>query len=240
MTVVDAAGSVVGRTRYGLQPPVVVRAADGGVVEVGGTTYRGAILVQRAGRGGLTFVNRLDMESYLLGVVPREIGPVDAGAYEAAKAQAVAARTYAVAHMGGRASLGFDVYPGTQDQVYGGVAAEREIVSRARPRDCGEVATYGGSRINAYYHSTCAGRTDAIDECGTCAPSLPGLGGGRGPERPGVRPRLEPLHLDGAVDARAASSVLNPRWTTRCAAAASAGSRHGRAIAHRVPAGCGR
>ena len=164
MTVVDAAGSVVGRTRYGLQPPVVVRAADGGVVEVGGTTYRGAILVQRAGRGGLTFVNRLDMESYLLGVVPREIGPVDAGAYEAAKAQAVAARTYAVAHMGGRASLGFDVYPGTQDQVYGGVAAEREIVSRADRETAGEVATYGGQPINAYYHSTCAGRTAAIDE----------------------------------------------------------------------------
>jgi stage II sporulation protein D len=164
MTVVDAAGSVVGRTRYGLQPPVVVRAADGGVVEVGGTTYRGAILVQRAGRGGLTFVNRLDVESYLLGVVPREIGTLDADAYEAAKAQAVAARTYAVAHMGGRASLGFDVYPGTQDQVYGGVAAEREMISRAVRETAGEVATYGGQPINAYYHSTCAGRTAAIDE----------------------------------------------------------------------------
>ena len=164
MTVVDAAGSVVGRTRYGLQPPVVVRAADGGVVEVRGTPYRGAILVQRAGRGGLTFVNRLDMESYLLGVVPRETGDVDASAYEAVKAQAVAARTYAVAHMGGRAALGFDVYPGTQDQVYGGVEAEREMISQAVRETAGQVATYGGAPINAYYHSTCAGRTAAIDE----------------------------------------------------------------------------
>ena len=164
MTVVDAAGSVVGRTRYGLQPPVVVRAADGGVVEVRGATYRGAMLVQRAGRGGLTFVNRLDLESYLLGVVPRETGDVDAGAYEAVKAQAVAARTYAVAHMGGRASLGFDVYPGTQDQVYGGVEAEREMTSQAVRETAGQVATYGGQPIDAYYHSTCAGRTAAIDE----------------------------------------------------------------------------
>jgi stage II sporulation protein D len=164
MTVVDAGGAVVGRTRYGLQPPVVVRAADGGVVEVAGSAYRGAVLVQRAGRGGLTFVNRLDLESYLLGVVPREIGNVDAGAYEAVKAQAVAARTYAVAHLGGRASLGFDVYPGTQDQVYGGVAAERELISRAVRETAGEVATYEGTPINAYYHSTCAGRTAAIDE----------------------------------------------------------------------------
>ena len=171
VTVVDAAGSVVGRTRYGLQPPVVVRAADGGVVEVGGTAYRGAIWVQRAGRGGLTFVNRLDIESYLLGVVPRETGPVDAAAYEAAKAQAVAARTYAVRHMGGRAQLGFDVYPNTQDQVYGGVAAEREMISRAVRETAGEVATYGGQPIEAYYHSTCAGRTAAIDEVWNVRPA---------------------------------------------------------------------
>ncbi|MFL5383452.1 MAG: SpoIID/LytB domain-containing protein [Longimicrobiaceae bacterium] len=171
MTVVDAAGSVVGRTRYGLQPPVVVRAADGGVVEVGGTAYRGAIWVQRAGRGGLTFVNRLDVESYLLGVVPRETGEVDAAAYEAVKAQAVAARTYAVRHLGGRAQLGFDVYPNTQDQVYGGVAAERETISRAVRETAGEVATYGGQPIEAYYHSTCAGRTAAIDEVWNVRPA---------------------------------------------------------------------
>jgi stage II sporulation protein D len=164
MTTVDADGRVAGRARYGLQPPVVVRAADGGVVELRGAPYRGAILVQGAGQGGLTFVNRLDVESYLLGVVPRETGDVDAAAYEMVKAQAVAARTYAIAHMGGRASLGFDVYPGTQDQVYGGVQAEREMISRAVRETAGEVATYGGRPIDAYYHSTCAGRTAAIDE----------------------------------------------------------------------------
>jgi stage II sporulation protein D len=164
MTTVDADGRVAGRARYGLQPPVVVRAADGGVVELRGAPYRGAILVQGAGQGGLTFVNRLDVESYLLGVVPRETGDVDAAAYEMVKAQAVAARTYAIGHLGGRASLGFDVYPGTQDQVYGGVQAEREMISRAVRETAGEVATYGGRPIDAYYHSTCAGRTAAIDE----------------------------------------------------------------------------
>lgn len=164
MSVVGADGSRAGRTRYGLRPPVVVRAADGGVVEIRGTAYRGAILVQRAGRSGLTFVNRLDIESYLLGVVPRETGNVDAAAYEMVKAQAVAARTYAVKHLGSRAALGFDVYPGTQDQVYGGVAAERESSSRAVRETAGEIATYGGQPIEAYYHSTCAGRTAAADE----------------------------------------------------------------------------
>jgi stage II sporulation protein D len=170
MTVVGPGGDPVGRTRHGLASPVVVRAADGGVVQVRGAPYRGAILVQTAGRGGLTFVNRLDIESYLLGVVPRELGDVDGGVFEAIKAQAVAARTYAVKYMGRRTELGFDVYPTTQDQVYGGVQAERELVSRAVRETAGEVLTWGGEPITAYYHSTCAGRTAAIDEVWNVAP----------------------------------------------------------------------
>ncbi|HYH82364.1 MAG TPA: SpoIID/LytB domain-containing protein, partial [Longimicrobium sp.] len=133
-------------------------------VEVRGVPYRGAILVQNAGRRGLTLVNRLDMESYLLGVVPREIGTVDPTAYEAMKAQAVAARTYAAKNLGRRSGLGFDVYATTADQVYGGAVAEREIISRAVRETAGEVLTWGGRPIDAYYHSTCAGRTAAIDE----------------------------------------------------------------------------
>jgi stage II sporulation protein D len=169
MTVVDAGGSAVGRPRHGLASPVVVRAADGGVVEVRGVPYRGAILVQSA-RRGITFVNRLDIESYLLGVVPKEIGDVDEGGFEAIKAQAVAARTYAVQYLGRRTELGFDVYPTTQDQVYSGMQAERELVSRAVRETAGEVATYGGQPITAYYHSTCAGRTAAIDEVWNVGP----------------------------------------------------------------------
>ncbi|HEX6749724.1 MAG TPA: SpoIID/LytB domain-containing protein [Longimicrobium sp.] len=170
MTVLGPGGDPDGRTRRGLRSPVVVRAADGGVVEVRGEPYRGAILVQEAGRRGLTFVNRVDVESYLLGVVPAEIGEVDESAFEAVKAQAVAARTYAMKYMGRRSSLGFDVYPNTQDQVYGGVRAERALVSRAVRETAGEVLTYGGEPITAYYHSTCAGRTAAINEVWNVSP----------------------------------------------------------------------
>ncbi|HET7459723.1 MAG TPA: SpoIID/LytB domain-containing protein [Longimicrobium sp.] len=170
MTVVDENGSPAGRSRRGLASPVVVRAADGGVVELRGVPYRGAILVQSAGGRSLTFVNRLDVESYLLGVVPRELGQVDESAYEAIKAQAVAARTYAVRNMGRRTEQGFDVYASTADQVYGGVPAERELVSRAVRETAGEVLTYGGRPIDAYYHSTCAGRTAAINEVWNVSP----------------------------------------------------------------------
>ena len=150
--------------------PLVVEPEDIGTLQTRGRSYRGAMLVQAAGAGGLTLVNRLDMESYLLGVVPREIGRASEEIYQAVKAQAVAARTYAVKYMGRRQQLGFDVYPTTEDQVYGGVADEDPIVHRAVGETAGEVLTYRGQPITAYYHSTCAGQTAAIDEVWNEAP----------------------------------------------------------------------
>jgi stage II sporulation protein D len=76
----------------------------------------------------------------------------------------VAARTYAVRYLGRRSSEGFDVYATVADQVYGGVTGETELISGAVLSTVGEVLTYQGTPIVAYYHSTCAGRTAAIDE----------------------------------------------------------------------------
>lgn len=144
--------------------PLLARPAPGGQLRVGDAAYRGEVLVSSSSGGRLTAVNTVDIESYLLGVVPREIGKVGPELLEAAKAQAVAARTYAVANLGRRAALGFDVYASTQDQVYGGIAAEWEPVSRAVRETAGEILTYDGNPIEAFYHSTCAGRTAAIEE----------------------------------------------------------------------------
>jgi stage II sporulation protein D len=155
----------------GLQPPLVVRPfSPGGTLSVRGNAYRGELRIQQATGGGLTVVNRLDMETYLLGVVPQEIGRFDLDIYEAIKAQAVAARTYAVTYLGRRQQQGFDVYATTEDQVYGGAGAENETVNRAVRETAGEILTYGGQPITAYYHSTCAGQTAAIDEVWNNAP----------------------------------------------------------------------
>lgn len=147
----------------GLDLPVTVRPQGMGLLSLKGKPYRGVLLVQDGGRG-LTAVNRLDMESYLLGVVPSEIGSVTPADLEAVKAQAVAARTYAVKYLGRRASQGFDVFATTQDQVYGGAQAENALVTQGVRATAGEILTYGGNPIEAYYHSTCAGQTAAIDE----------------------------------------------------------------------------
>ncbi len=144
--------------------PLLFRPEGGGEVSIGGKPYRGDAIVQANPSGSVTAINVLDMETYLLGVVPQEIGRVGPELLEAAKAQAVAARTYAVKYLGRRQQLGFDVFATVQDQVYGGMAAEHDPVSRAVRETEGEILTYQGQPIEAYYHSTCAGQTAAIDE----------------------------------------------------------------------------
>jgi stage II sporulation protein D len=143
---------------------ITARPASGGTIEIAGNHYRGAALIRVTGPGALTAINTVDMEAYLLGVVPREIGRVGDELLEAAKAQAVAARTYAIRYLGRREALGFDVFATVQDQVYGGVGSEHEPVSRAVRATAGEILTYNGRPIEAFYHSTCAGQTAAIEE----------------------------------------------------------------------------
>ena len=160
LRVVGATGSTVA-TGTG---PLLFHPLDDGMVSIGGKPYRGDALVQATAAGRVTAVNVLDVERYLLGVVPQEIGRLGDTLIEAAKAQAVAARTYAVKYMGRRASQGFDVFATTEDQVYGGAGAEHPTVDRAVLETAGEIIAYNGQPIEAYYHSTCAGRTAAIDE----------------------------------------------------------------------------
>lgn len=149
---------------------LVLRPEDEGTLLIDGKPYRGVALIRTAGPGRVTAINRVDMEGYLLGVVPREIGSVGEELLEAAKAQAVAARTYAVAHRGRRSVLGFDYYATVSDQVYGGLEAEHGPVSRAVRSTAGEILTYDGEPIEAYYHSTCAGQTAAIEEVWNAEP----------------------------------------------------------------------
>lgn len=154
-----------GRRIGPFQGPVRVRVQNGDQpVEIGGRPYRGGAIIRAAGPGRVTAVNVLALEEYLMGVVPLEIGPRPAAEIEAVKAQAVAARTYAISHLGGRESLGFDFYATVSDQVYGGRSSEHDVTSRAVRETRGEILTYDGAPILAYYHSTCGGRTAAIDE----------------------------------------------------------------------------
>jgi stage II sporulation protein D len=126
-------------------------------VKLNGKAYRGKIEVFVNSRGTLTVVNVVPIEDYLLGVVPRELG---LPSLEAQKAQAVAARTYALANKNGFGAQGFDLLPTVYSQVYGGVSAESSMGTQAVMQTRGIFATYNGKPINALYTSTCGGRTE--------------------------------------------------------------------------------
>ncbi|HEX8424176.1 MAG TPA: SpoIID/LytB domain-containing protein, partial [Pyrinomonadaceae bacterium] len=122
--------------------------------------YRGQLEVFTNLNGSLTVVNVVGLEDYVRGVVPNELSPGGTGALEALKAQAVAARTYAVSNRGQFSAAGFDLLPTIRSQVYGGLSTEHPNATRAVEETRGLVATYQGEPINALYTSTCGGRTE--------------------------------------------------------------------------------
>jgi stage II sporulation protein D len=122
--------------------------------------YRGRLEVFPNAQGALTVVNVIGLEDYVRGVVPNELSPGGYPALEALKAQAVAARTYAMKNRGQFATDGFDLLPTTRSQVYGGLSTEHPLTTRAVEETRGIVATYHNEPINALYTSTCGGRTE--------------------------------------------------------------------------------
>ena len=126
--------------------------------------YRGRIEVFTNTRGNLTVVNELGLEDYVKGVVANELSPGGYPAIEALKAQAIAARTYALKNRGQFLSQGFDILPTTRSQVYRGLTSENPLSTRAVDETRGVIATYNGEPINALYTSTCGGRTEDAEK----------------------------------------------------------------------------
>jgi stage II sporulation protein D len=158
-----------------VQAPVVVTPAEE-LVTIDGAPYRGVAEVWTNGSGTLAGINELPLEEYLYGVVPRELPPEPYGLAEAQKAQAVAARTYALANMGKRSSDGYDLLPTTGDQVYGGYAAEHPVSTSAVDATAGIVAMFDGDFIVTLYHSTSGGFTaNSEDVYTTEVPYLRGV-----------------------------------------------------------------
>jgi len=124
--------------------------------------YRGKVEIFPNVQGRLTVVNTLDLEIYLRGVVPKEMGAWEFPSLEALKAQAVAARTYAVANRGKRAADGFDMGDTVADQVYGGRDGEQVLTDRAIQETEGLFATYGGKPIQALFMANCGGHTTDV------------------------------------------------------------------------------
>lgn len=139
----------------------IIPRGGGNRVHLGSDRYRGILRILPRGEV-IRIINIVYMEDYLRGVVPPEIGPRTEDEMEAVKAQAVAARTYAMAHLKQYNGEPYDIKSSIMDQLYSGVDVENKLVNKAIDRTTGRVIMYHDDLINAYYHSTCGGRTDDI------------------------------------------------------------------------------
>jgi SpoIID/LytB domain protein len=174
----SAAYQVSNGTQTVTSPNPVVLTSSDGIVTISGARYRGLAEVRTNSTGTmLAGINDLPMEEYLYGVVPRELPPTMWPQLEAQKAQAVAARTYALSGIGKRAADGYDLLPTTTDQVYGGYDAEHPVSTEAVDATTGIVATHGGALISTLYSSTSGGHTADNEEifASTAIPYLRGV-----------------------------------------------------------------
>jgi stage II sporulation protein D len=159
-----------------LEIATVSLAAPSDLLTADAAPYRGIFEVRPAEEGRLTLVNVVNLEDYLRGVVPNELSPDAFPQIEALKAQAVAARTYALANLGDYASKGYDVCATAACQVYRGQSSEQPLTDRAVEETRGVVATWHGRPIRAYYTSTCGGHTeDGSEMLDDDAPYLRGV-----------------------------------------------------------------
>jgi stage II sporulation protein D len=164
---------VNGATSRSVDGPAVIRPVEAGsLLKWNGKRYRGDLVVTN-GDSGLLVNNVLSMDSYLRGVVPLEIGVRTAAEFAAVQVQAVAARTYSYTRL--NPNRAFDMYATVQDQVYGGVDAERAQTDSAITTTRDLIVAYGGRPINAFYSSTCGGSTAGVTEVWNDRPDEPYL-----------------------------------------------------------------
>lgn len=135
---------------------VSIRPDKQGFLSTKKAWYRGEFIVMSYANS-VNLINKLPLEVYLRGVVPSEMS--SKWASEALKAQAIAARSYAVANLGKRGSLGYDLNDTPQDQAYGGASAERETSNKAVEETENIVLVYGQKVIPAYYCASAGGQT---------------------------------------------------------------------------------
>ncbi|PMQ02349.1 MAG: hypothetical protein CBR30_01470 [Dictyoglomus sp. NZ13-RE01] len=139
-----------------LSLPITLYPQKDKKITINSNQYRGIFEINNDG----WLINILNLEEYLYGVVPAEMPasyPI-----EALKAQAVASRTYALANMGKHKD--FDLCSTTHCQVYKGFSYEKESSNKAVLETIGEVITYNGSLIKAFFHSSSGGITENSED----------------------------------------------------------------------------
>jgi stage II sporulation protein D len=132
-----------------------------GYVWIGDRWYRGRTQLLATGKG-LTAINHVNIEHYLYSVLGSEMYPT--WPQEALKAQAVAARSYALHKRSTSGNGLFDVVDTTASQVYKGLEGEAQTTHQAVEATAGQVMTYNGQVILAVFHSSSGGHTENVED----------------------------------------------------------------------------
>ena len=167
LALADENGKKVGQ----FQPPLRV-SGPAPLQLVGKGTYRGALEFSVVG-GAVQTVNAIGLDDYVRGVVASEMP--SSWSPEALKAQAVAARTYAITS--NVAGPGFQLYSDTRSQAYGGVGAEAASTDAAVAATRGQIVTYNGAPATTFFSSSSGGYTENIENVWLGQPSQPWLHG---------------------------------------------------------------
>lgn len=136
---------------------------DRGFFSYQGKRYNGDLMISQKSEHSMTIINRLDLEKYLQSVVPAEMPSTNSAYYEALKAQAICARTYAIKKMEERKSKLFDVYDDHRDQVYGGLKSQSVLASNAVKETRGDVIMFTDELADIFYHSTSGGMLESAE-----------------------------------------------------------------------------
>jgi len=142
--------------------PALVHVDPDDPIRFAGNGYRGILRFRLTGNR-IQVINELPLETYLRGVVPTELGPRSFPELEAIKAQAVAARTYAIKNRKRFNSKGYDICDTQACQAYAGTTNEDPMADEAILETKGLVLYYDDELIDALYTSTCGGTTDDVE-----------------------------------------------------------------------------
>lgn len=142
-------------------PSISIRPVSESNVYINGKPYRGGFLF-RAEHGGVITINVVDVDDYIKGVLPVEIGYLTVNQYEAYLVQAITSRTYAISKLEEKKAEIYDVKATIMDQVYRGVQGEHPDASRAVDETRGLVCMWRGEPARTYYCSCCGGYTADI------------------------------------------------------------------------------
>ncbi len=137
-------------------------SAESKEIKYNDNSYMGSLRVVE-NKGTVKIINFIDVENYLKGVIAKEM-PLGKGNenFEALKAFTICARTYTLMKMN-QGNLLYDIFPDTRDQVYGGIAAEHNISNRAVKETEGLILMFDGLPATVYYHSTCGGVNENVE-----------------------------------------------------------------------------